>query len=153
MVTGASLTNGLTQARSNGVNQTTSSNHKPSRSDEAERRRDPRMRPRPRAPPGELDIFASPEKRDSRRPRRNSDSSVVSKSSLNDEERRRRRRREQEGRSGSSKPRDSSSSKHRDSSKIDKDRDSSKPRAPRRKARGMDLIDQLDQTGIYGAGC
>ncbi|KIW06359.1 uncharacterized protein PV09_02820 [Verruconis gallopava] len=120
----------------NSLNGQPPSSHKPSRSDEMERRRDPRMRPRPRPDPKkELDIFASPEKVE-RRPRRNSESSVISKSSMTEEERRRRerRRREQAERGGS------------------KDRSGSKHRSSRRKPRGMDLIDRLDQTGIYGAG-
>jgi hypothetical protein len=106
------------------------------------------MRPRlrPNAPNEELDIFASPERREARRPRRNSESSILSKSSVTEEERRRRERRrmgrEAGDRLGVSKDRRSS-----------KERSGSKHRSSRRRPRGMDLIDQLDQTGIYGAGC
>ena len=135
---GAPLTKATTNNSLNGL---PSGNHKPSRSDEAERRRDPRdprarPRPRPNGPKEELDIFASPEKRE-RRPRRNSESSVLSKTSTTEEERKRRERRRREADRGSSS----------------KDRSGSKARSTRRKPRGMDLIDQLDQTGIYGAGC
>jgi hypothetical protein len=123
--------------------------HRPSRSGEEERRRAPRARPRRNEPSEELDIFASPEKQRERRARRNSESSVLEKSSLTESERRRRqaRHREREARSRDSKADGSSKTREKDGSKAD----SSKPR--RRKPRGMDLIDQLDQTGIYGAGC
>jgi hypothetical protein len=129
-------------ATNNSLNGISSVSHKPSRSDEPDRRRDPRdprMRPRPRpsGPKEELDIFASPERKE-RRPRRNSESSVLSKTSMTEEERRRRERRKREAERGGS---------------SSKDRSGSKARSSRRKPRGMDLIDQLDQTGIYGAGC
>jgi hypothetical protein len=63
---------------------------------------------------------------------------------MTEEERRRRERRRREAgeRSGVSKERRGS-----------KDRSGSKVKSIKRKPRGMDLIDQLDQTGIYGAGC
>lgn len=105
-------------------------------------------------PSEELDIFASPEKRSSTRTRRNSESSVLEKSSLTEEERRRRERRhrERDARSRDSKGR--SPSKARDSSRVSRDGTAAKSSSSRiKKPRGMDLIDQLDQTGIYGAGC
>ncbi|KAF1985312.1 Pal1-domain-containing protein [Aulographum hederae CBS 113979] len=96
------------------------------------------MRPRPRQE--ELDVFESPEKRENRRPRRNSESSIIDRS---EEERRRRERRrlraEREAKEG----------------KDGKDSKDGKPREgssrPRRQ-RGLDIIDKLDVTGIYGAG-
>jgi hypothetical protein len=131
--------------------------HRPSRSDLDEQRRGgsrrgPQVR-RP-GPSEELDIFASPEKRSSTRTRRNSESSVLEKSSLTEEERRRRERRhrERDARSRDSKGR--SSSKARDSSRVSRDGTAVKSTSSRaKKPRGMDLIDQLDQTGIYGGGC
>ena len=142
LLTGAPLAKSNTNNSLNGLSL---GNHKPSRSDEAQSRRDPRdprMRPRPRpnGPKEEvLDIFASPPRQS--RPRRNSESSVLSKSSVTEEERRRRERRRREA----EKAGVSSSSKDRSGSQARSSR--------RRKPRGMDLIDQLDQTGIYGAGC
>jgi hypothetical protein len=139
-----------TQQRS-GPPPNSGSGHRPSRSGEEERRRQPRARAHPRRnePSEELDIFASPEKQRERRARRNSESSILEKSSLSESERRRRqaRHREREARSRDSKVEGTSKTREKDGSTAD----SSKPR--RRKPRGMDLIDQLDQTGIYGAGC
>lgn len=93
--------------------------------------------PRRKNPTDELDIFASPEKSGERKPRRNSESSVMDRPPLTEEERRRRekQRRERDAR-------------HRDSK-----REGSRPRHPRKKPHGLDVIDKLDVTGIYGAGC
>ncbi len=72
-------------------------------------------------------------KSENRRPRRNSESSAMDKRLSSDEERKRRERhqREREARHKDGKPR------------------SSRPRKPH----GLDLIDKLDVTGIYGPGC
>jgi hypothetical protein len=132
--------------------------HRPSRSDLDEQRRGgsrrgPQVR-RP-GPSEELDIFASPEKRsNSTRNRRNSESSILEKSSLTEEERRRRERRHREREARSRDKGSSPSSKARDSSRASRDGKPVKSSSSRvKKPRGMDLIDQLDQTGIYGAGC
>ncbi len=74
----------------------------------------------------ELDIFASPDKSENRRPRRNSEASVTS---AKDEDRRRRERR------------------HRDKDGRTPSGKSKKPSAK------LDIIDKLDVTGIYGPGC
>lgn len=115
------------------------------RSDEEQRRRyaEQGRRPsRPRAPPDTNDPFASPERRLDRRPRRNSESSI--QQPLTEEEKRARdqRRKERERR-------------HRERGELDKD---GKPRKPGTSSRprrpgGFDLIDKLDVTGLYGAGC
>ncbi|KAL1654004.1 hypothetical protein SLS61_003406 [Didymella pomorum] len=109
--------------------------HRPSRSDEEERERrgaprDPRGPPRPRAPPEPRRRHPdSPERRE-RRPRRNSDSSIIDRAAQEKEDRRRReRRKEREER--------------------DRDGKSSSTRKVR-KPQGLDLIDKLDVTGIYG---
>ncbi|KAL6158086.1 hypothetical protein ACJBU6_03891 [Exserohilum turcicum] len=108
--------------------------HRPSRSDEERQRvRDTsRGPPRPRGPPGSRPPHPdSPERRETRRPRRNSDSSIVDRSLDPREERRRReRRREREERS----------------------KDGKDPKTGKRirKPQGLDLIDKLDVTGIYG---
>ena len=116
-------------------------NHRPTRSEEDRRRVGSVVRPpvRRKNPPNELDIFASPEKNTGRKPRRNSESSVLEKPPMSEEERRRRERHRRE--------RDSRY--QRDSSK----RESGHPRHSRRKPHGLDIIDKLDATGIYGAGC
>jgi hypothetical protein len=75
-------------------------------------------------------------KNESRRPRRNSESSVLD--SQKDEDRRRRERR---------KEREERREKDKDG-KLSKD---SKGR-PTRKPKGLDIIDKLDVTGIYGQG-
>ncbi|KAJ9637189.1 hypothetical protein H2199_007475 [Coniosporium tulheliwenetii] len=87
--------------------------HRPSRSIEEEQR----LRAGPRAPSKlkELNIFASPDRGENRKPRRNSESSMVDKGSLTTEEEKRR---------------------------LEK----------RKEKDGVDLIDKLDVTGIYGAG-
>ena len=90
--------------------------------------------------PGEraaIDIFESSGKRENRRPipRRNSDSSMFN---AKDEERRRKehRRRERDGRG-----------------KDGKDVSDVKSRSSRsRRAQGLDIIDKLDVTGLYGQG-
>ncbi|ORY12495.1 Pal1 cell morphology protein-domain-containing protein [Clohesyomyces aquaticus] len=108
--------------------------HRPTRSGENEGRPrgpPPRGPPRPRGPPGPQPPHqSSPERRENRRPRRNSESSMIDKGSLNPEEERRRRerRRERENRAKDGKSR------------------SSRPKKPQ----GLDLIDKLDVSGIYG---
>lgn len=106
--------------------------HRPSRSDEEERERQrgaPRGPPRPRGPPEPRRPTHSPERRE-RRPRRNSDSSIIDRAAQEKEDRRRReRRREREER--------------------DRDGKSSSTRKVR-KPQGLDIIDKLDVTGIYG---
>lgn len=108
--------------------------HRPSRSEEErERMRDgPRGPPRPRGPPSSRPPNqSSPERREHRRPRRNSESSLADKRLDPDDERRRmERRREREQRSRGD-PKSSSSRRTR-------------------KPQGLDLIDKLDVTGIYG---
>ncbi|QDS74016.1 hypothetical protein FKW77_008923 [Venturia effusa] len=131
--------------------------HRPSRSDlDQERRTGPRRGPQVRrpGPSEELDIFASPDRKPSTstRNRRNSESSVLEKSSLTEEERRRRERRHRE-RDARSREKGGSPGKARDSSRASRDGKATKSSSTRiKKPRGMDLIDQLDQTGIYGAG-
>ncbi|KAF1996547.1 Pal1-domain-containing protein [Amniculicola lignicola CBS 123094] len=93
----------------------------------------PRGPPRPRGPPSSRPPHAnSPDRRETRRPRRNSESSIMdrdkSRGSIDDERRRRERRKEREER-------------HRDGKSR-----SGKVRRPQ----GLDLIDKLDVTGIYG---
>ncbi len=108
--------------------------HRPSRSTEEEQR----ARAGPRGPSKlkELNIFASPERSENRRPRRNSESSMVDKGSLTAEEEKRRleKRRERDLRGKDGKQRDG------------------RPGVKPRKAQGLDLIDKLDVTGIYGPG-
>lgn len=86
--------------------------------------------PRPRGPPGQKNLFDSPERSENRRPRRNSESSMIDKGSLNPEEERKRRerRKEREAKDGKSR--------------------SGRSKRPN----GLDLIDKLDVTGIYGPG-
>ncbi|KAF2824795.1 Pal1-domain-containing protein [Ophiobolus disseminans] len=109
-------------------------NHRPSRSDEE---RD-RLRGAPRGPPRPSRGAPNPrpqrpsstERRENRRPRRNSESSIIDKGSLDvNEERRRRERR-----------------KERD----DRAKDSKSGQRRVRRPQGLDLIDKLDVTGIYG---
>lgn len=78
-----------------------------------------------------LDIFESPKKSENRRPmpRRNSDSSMFDGKD-EDRRRRERRRKEREARGKDGKPR------------------SSRTRRPQ----GLDIIDKLDVTGLYGPG-
>ncbi|XPS81341.1 hypothetical protein M3J09_013279 [Ascochyta lentis] len=107
--------------------------HRPSRSDEERDRQRgaPRGPPRPRGPPEpRRPMQSSPDRRE-RRPRRNSDSSIIDKAAQEKEDRRRReRRREREER--------------------DRDGKSSGTAKKVRKPQGLDLIDKLDVTGIYG---
>ncbi|KAF2264904.1 Pal1-domain-containing protein [Lojkania enalia] len=109
--------------------------HRPSRSEEEERRLHgpPRGPPRPRGPPGpgsRPPQQSSPERREIRRPRRNSESSMIDKGSLSVEEecRRRERRKERDERARDGKSR---------SRRV-------------RKPQGLDIIDKLDVSGIYG---
>lgn len=81
----------------------------------------------------ELNIFATPEKAESRRPRRNSESSVVS---AEDKKRRERKQREREARGKDGRPQNHRSGK-----------------SERKVVRGLDIIDKLDVTGVYGPGC
>lgn len=115
-----------------------STSHRPARSQEEEsRRRGPapsRGPPRPSKDINGLDIFASPPKTESRRARRNSESSILD--SHKDEDRRRRERR---------KEREERREKEGKSTKDGKSRTTRKPQ-------GLDLIDKLDVTGIYGQG-
>jgi hypothetical protein len=91
---------------------------------------------RPKAPNGELNIFAdpdSPRKPGDRRPRRNSESSVMERGSKlidPEEEKKRQERRRRERR-------------HREAGKDPRSRN------PNRR---LDIIDQLDATSIYGTG-
>ncbi|KAF2744853.1 Pal1-domain-containing protein [Sporormia fimetaria CBS 119925] len=107
--------------------------HRPSRSGEDERRfrpdpRDPRGPPRHRGPPGPRPNPRSPDRNHRPRQRRNSEGSMIDKGSLDPEEERRRRERR--------KMRDSKDPKAR-SGKV-------------RRPQGLDIIDKLDVTGIYG---
>ncbi|KAB2570273.1 putative membrane associated protein pal1 protein [Lasiodiplodia theobromae] len=97
--------------------------------DEDHRRNASGSRAPPRRPPREeLDIFKSPERGgETRRPRRNSESSIMDKHSMEEERRRRERR-------------------HRER----KERESGRKDGKVRKPRGLDLIDKLDVSGIYG---
>jgi hypothetical protein len=108
--------------------------HRPSRSDEEERDRmrgAPRGPPRSRGPPGSRPPRpSSRDRREHRRPRRNSESSMVDKGSLDphEERKRRERRREREERA----------------------KDGKSTQRKVRRPQGLDLIDKLDVTGIYG---
>lgn len=110
--------------------------HRPSRSREEEERRmrGPPPRggpPRPRGPPGQRPPNGhSPDRRDHRRVRRNSESSMIDHGSLDPEEERRRRERR----------------RARDERSKDPKARSSRTRRPQ----GLDIIDRLDVTGIYG---
>ncbi|KAI8936601.1 hypothetical protein NX059_007002 [Plenodomus lindquistii] len=107
--------------------------HRPSRSEEErERMRGAARGPsRPRGQPSSRPPHpSSPERRDNRRPRRNSESSIIDKRSLDEERRRRERRRERE--------------------REERGKDSKSSARRTRKPQGLDLIDKLDVTGIYG---
>ncbi|KAF2875478.1 Pal1 cell morphology protein-domain-containing protein [Massariosphaeria phaeospora] len=103
------------------------SGHRPSRSDEEERDKRPRGPPRrpPRPPPQ-----SSPDRRENRRVRRNSESSMIDKGSLdpNEERRRRERRKDRDERAREAKSK---------SAKV-------------KRPHGLDIIDKLDVSGIYG---
>ena len=93
---------------------------------------------RSRGAPQASDIFADPPTT-GHRPRRNSDSSIADKNGKvlsSDDERKRRERR------------------HREREARHRDKDG-KPRPPgaKKPSRRLDVIDQLDLTGIYGTGC
>ncbi|CAN9262501.1 Pal1-domain-containing protein [Alternaria alternata] len=111
--------------------------HRPSRSEEE--RRAERMREasrggsRPRGPPSSSrpPHLSSPERRENRRPRRNSESSIIDRGSLDPREERRRRERRKE---------------REERAKDGKDKNGKRVRRPQ----GLDLIDKLDVTGIYG---
>jgi hypothetical protein len=110
--------------------------HRPSRSEEERQRmrREESRGPsssRPRGPPNSARPMHpnSPERRENRRPRRNSESSIVDRD--HEDRRRRERRKEREERA-----------------KDGKDSKSSGKRV--RRPQGLDLIDKLDVTGIYG---
>lgn len=107
--------------------------HRPSRSEEEERNRQrgpPRGPPRPRGPPEPR--RHSPDRRE-RRPRRNSDSSIIDKATQEREDRRRRERR-----------------REREREERERDGKSGSTAKRVRKPQGLDLIDKLDVTGIYG---
>jgi hypothetical protein len=108
--------------------------HRPSRSDEEERDRmrgAPRGPPRPRGPPGSRPPRpSSRDRRDHRRPRRNSESSIVDKSLLDPHEERKRRERRKE--------------------REERAKDGKSTQRKVRRPQGLDLIDKLDVTGIYG---
>ncbi|KAL9594000.1 MAG: hypothetical protein Q9219_007275 [cf. Caloplaca sp. 3 TL-2023] len=108
--------------------------HRPSRSEEEQRRLMDGSRPQ--GPSQPLDIFADPPEPRRHRLRRNSDSSIASRMLGPDEERRRRERRHRD----------------REARKDGKSRQpgaSSKSKKPNRK---LDIIDSLDVTSIYGTG-
>ncbi|KAH7402336.1 Pal1 cell morphology protein-domain-containing protein [Phaeosphaeria sp. MPI-PUGE-AT-0046c] len=108
--------------------------HRPSRSDEEERDRArgaPRGPPRPRGPPGSRPPRpSSRERREHRRPRRNSESSIIDKGSLDPNEERKRRERRKE--------------------RDERAKDGKSTQRKVRRPQGLDLIDKLDVTGIYG---
>jgi hypothetical protein len=116
--------------------------HRPTRSQEEAmraRRAATGVLGRPRAPNGELNIFADPEsprKSGERRIRRNSDSSMMERNGKlldPEEEKKRHERRRRERR-------------HRE-----REREGGKDPKSRPKGR-LDIIDQLDATSIYGTG-
>lgn len=123
--------------RSNGVPRsgTMPSQHRPARSQEDESRRrgpaPPRGPPRPPRENG-LEILAGASKVESRRPRRNSESSILD-TKEEDRKRRERRKEREERREREGRTKDGKSK-------------------PTRKPQGLDLIDKLDVTGIYGQG-
>jgi hypothetical protein len=98
----------------------------------------PRGGSRTRGPPSSSrpPHLSSPERRENRRPRRNSESSIIDRSSLDPREERRRRERRKE---------------REERAKDGKDGKDSKSGGKRvRRPQGLDLIDKLDVTGIYG---
>ncbi|CAO2653174.1 Nn.00g025850.m01.CDS01 [Neocucurbitaria sp. VM-36] len=110
--------------------------HRPSRSEEEREKMRGQQRgpPRPRGPPSQRPPRqSSPERRENRRLRRNSESSMIDKGSLdpNEERRRRERRKEREERG-------------------DRSKDGKSGQRRVRRPQGLDLIDKLDVTGIYG---
>src|SRR5271156_5906044 len=113
--------------------------HRPTRSQEEAmraRRAATGIPGRPRAPNGELNIFADPEsprKSGERRVRRNSDSSLMERNGkpLDPEKKRQERRRREH--------------RHRE-----REREAGKD--PKSRKGRLDIIDQLDATSIYGTG-
>jgi hypothetical protein len=109
--------------------------HRPARSQEDESRRrgpaPPRGPPRPPRENG-IELNAGASKTESRRPRRNSESSILDSK---DEDRRRRERR-----------------KEREERREKEGRTKDGKARPTKKPQGLDLIDKLDVTGIYGQG-
>ncbi|KAF1843058.1 Pal1-domain-containing protein [Cucurbitaria berberidis CBS 394.84] len=115
--------------------------HRPTRSDEEKEKMRGQQRgpPRSRGPPSARPPRqSSTERRENRRQRRNSESSMIDKGSLdpNEERRRRERRKEREERG--------------DRTKDGKDGKDGKSGKRVRRPQGLDLIDKLDVTGIYG---
>ncbi|KAL1638917.1 hypothetical protein SLS58_008502 [Diplodia intermedia] len=125
--------NGASFPRPPGPSRSGTAPGRPPRPDDDHRRNASGSRAPPRRPPPreELDIFKSPGRGENRRPRRNSESSIMDKTSM-EEERRRRERRHRER-------------KERESGRTTRDKDGKV-----RKPRGLDLIDKLDVSGIYG---
>ncbi|KAK8151294.1 Pal1 cell morphology protein-domain-containing protein [Phyllosticta citrichinensis] len=126
---------------------TTPSSRPPRGPAETEGRRPSASRPppgrRPAPPREELDIFASPDRNAApRRPRRNSESSVMDRRDV-DDERRRRERRARERRE-----RDAERSERKERSERERIERSKDPRV--KKPKGLDIIDKLDVSGIYG---
>ncbi|KAI4665874.1 uncharacterized protein J4E78_003339 [Alternaria triticimaculans] len=111
--------------------------HRPSRSEEERQRMREASRggSRPRGPPSSSrpPQLNSPERRENRRPRRNSESSIIDRGSLDPREERRRRERRKEREERARDGKDSKSG----GKKV-------------RRPQGLDLIDKLDVTGIYG---
>lgn len=104
--------------------------HRPTRSGDARNGMRAPMRPSPAN--GER---PGPDSPDKPRQRRNSESSIMSKDKQDEDRKRRERRRERDAR--------------REKEGRSKD---GKPR-PTRRPHGLDVIDKLDVTGIYGQGC
>ncbi|KAK4947973.1 hypothetical protein LTR28_007504 [Elasticomyces elasticus] len=128
--------------------------HRPSRSREEEeaRRRAP---PRPRGPPptfGQPDVFASPPKSENRRPRRNSESSIIDSKDKAEEERRRRERRKERELRLAREARDGKDAKPDTKQDVKSDAKQDAKGKPTKRPQGLDLIDKLDVTGIYGQG-
>jgi len=96
-------------------------------------RDDDRRAVRPVPSKGERNVFDSPDKV---KPRRNSESSVMDREKHDEDRRRRERRKERERREREGK---SSKSKDGKPSKL-------------KRPHGLDVIDKLDVTGIYGQG-
>ncbi|KAF2101262.1 Pal1-domain-containing protein [Rhizodiscina lignyota] len=132
--------------------------HRPHRSDEDNQSRpDGGRRPsRPHVLPSNEDPFASPERRERReqngpgpRPRRTNSESSVHRPMTEEEKRARdQRRRERERRHRERGERDRDGKDGKDG----KPRERSKSSRPRKPNAGLDLIDKLDVTGIYGPG-
>lgn len=116
--------------------------HQQNRSREEEQQR-LRNGGKPRGAPQTLDIFADPPTNGSR-PRRNSDTSVAEKSGKalsSDEDRKRRERRYRD-----------KEARHRNREARHKDGKGGTS-GSKKPSKRLDVIDQLDLTGIYGTGC